>query len=198
MLKGARREHKTVMEIARFYTDAFFADCRKLNIKTPGRGPACHRLHRRLHQDRLRPHRKGQRLCGGGQRLLRHLHTGSLLCLQRPQRGGPGRGRPGGRGGGHQQAEQERLRPLVHQVQVRGPGAQVGFSLGNGLSRLAHRVLRHLHEVQRRVPGPPLRRRGQRLPPPHQRDRPVRELPGPPLVHPLVPCGTSEHRATAR
>ena len=35
MLKGARREHKTVMEIAKYYTDAFFDDCRKLNIKTP-------------------------------------------------------------------------------------------------------------------------------------------------------------------
>jgi len=35
MLKGAKREHKTVMEIARFYTDAFFKDCAKLNIKTP-------------------------------------------------------------------------------------------------------------------------------------------------------------------
>ena len=35
MLKGARREHKTVMEIAKFYTDAFFEDCRKLNIKKP-------------------------------------------------------------------------------------------------------------------------------------------------------------------
>lgn len=35
MLKGAKREHKTVMEIAKFYTDAFFADCQKLNIKTP-------------------------------------------------------------------------------------------------------------------------------------------------------------------
>ncbi len=35
MLKGARREHKTVMEIAQFYTDAFFEDCRKLNIKRP-------------------------------------------------------------------------------------------------------------------------------------------------------------------
>ena len=35
MLKGARREHKTVMEIAQYYTDAFFADCRKLNIKRP-------------------------------------------------------------------------------------------------------------------------------------------------------------------
>ena len=35
MLKGAQREHKTVMEIAKFYTDAFFADCKKLNIKMP-------------------------------------------------------------------------------------------------------------------------------------------------------------------
>ncbi|MCM1149776.1 MAG: cysteine--tRNA ligase [Butyricicoccus sp.] len=35
MLKGAKREHKSVMEIAKFYTDAFFDDCRKLNIKTP-------------------------------------------------------------------------------------------------------------------------------------------------------------------
>ena len=35
MLKGARREHKTVMEIAQFYTDAFFADCEKLNIRRP-------------------------------------------------------------------------------------------------------------------------------------------------------------------
>lgn len=35
MLKGAKREHKTVMEIAQFYTDAFFADCKKLNIKKP-------------------------------------------------------------------------------------------------------------------------------------------------------------------
>ena len=35
MLKGAKREHKTVLEIAKFYTDRFFDDCKKLNIKTP-------------------------------------------------------------------------------------------------------------------------------------------------------------------
>ena len=35
MLAGAKREHKSVMEIAKFYTDAFFSDCKKLNIKTP-------------------------------------------------------------------------------------------------------------------------------------------------------------------
>ena len=35
MLKGAKREHKSVMEIAKFYTDAFFADCKALNMRAP-------------------------------------------------------------------------------------------------------------------------------------------------------------------
>ena len=35
MLKGAKREKKTVLQIAEYYTDAFFADCKKLNIKRP-------------------------------------------------------------------------------------------------------------------------------------------------------------------
>ena len=35
MLAGAKREHKSVMEIAKFYTDAFFSDAAKLNIRTP-------------------------------------------------------------------------------------------------------------------------------------------------------------------
>ena len=32
MLKGAKREHKTVMEIAKCYTEAIFSNCQKLNI----------------------------------------------------------------------------------------------------------------------------------------------------------------------
>ena len=35
MLKGAKREKKTVMEIAQFYTDCFVEDCKKLNIRRP-------------------------------------------------------------------------------------------------------------------------------------------------------------------
>ena len=35
MLKGAKREKKTVLEIAEFYKDAFFNDCTKLNIRKP-------------------------------------------------------------------------------------------------------------------------------------------------------------------
>lgn len=35
MLAGAKREHKSVMEIAQFYRKAFFDDCDKLNIMAP-------------------------------------------------------------------------------------------------------------------------------------------------------------------
>lgn len=35
MLKGAKRENKTVMEVAAYYTSAFFKDCEKLNIRKP-------------------------------------------------------------------------------------------------------------------------------------------------------------------
>ncbi len=35
MLSGAKREKKTVMEIAKYYTDVFFDDCKKLNIDKP-------------------------------------------------------------------------------------------------------------------------------------------------------------------
>lgn len=35
MIAGAKREHKTVMQIAEFYTKSFFADCDRLNIKKP-------------------------------------------------------------------------------------------------------------------------------------------------------------------
>ena len=35
MALGASREHKTVWEIAKFYEDSFFEDCKKLNIKRP-------------------------------------------------------------------------------------------------------------------------------------------------------------------
>ena len=35
MLKGAKRENKSVLDIAKFYTEAFFNDCIELNIKRP-------------------------------------------------------------------------------------------------------------------------------------------------------------------
>ena len=35
MVKGAKREHKTVLEIAKYYTQCFFNDLKKLNVKKP-------------------------------------------------------------------------------------------------------------------------------------------------------------------
>ena len=193
MLKGAKREHKTVMEIAQYYTDAFFEDCRKLNIKTPRRGAARHRpASTTISRSSPSCWTPATPTLAGGNVYFDTCKLEQLLCLQRPRRGGPGRGRPRGRGGGHQQAQQERLRPVVHQVQVRGSGPEVGLSLGRGLSRLAHRVLRHLHEVQL----------GEYLDlhcggidnafPHHTNEIAQSEsLSGPPLVPPVVPCATT-------
>lgn len=50
MLAGAKREHKSVMDIAAFYTDAFFADCEKLHIKRPDVvEPATNCIHEFIH-----------------------------------------------------------------------------------------------------------------------------------------------------
>ena len=65
MLKGAKREHKSVIEIAKFYTDAFFADCAKLNIKRPG-----YRVHPGVHRPGPDAAGQGVCLCGRGERLF--------------------------------------------------------------------------------------------------------------------------------
>lgn len=44
MLKGAKREHKTVMEIAKFYTDAFLRTA-KIKHQDTGRCGTCNELH---------------------------------------------------------------------------------------------------------------------------------------------------------
>jgi len=50
MLKGAKREHKTVLEIADFYTKAFFADLKDLNIRMPDvTEPATHCIDEFIH-----------------------------------------------------------------------------------------------------------------------------------------------------
>lgn len=45
MVKGAKREHKTVMEIAQYYTDAFFADCKNAEHQAPGCRTAGNGMH---------------------------------------------------------------------------------------------------------------------------------------------------------
>ena len=52
--------------------------------------------------------------------------------------------------------------------------AGLGVALGEGPPGLAHRVLGHGRRAPRHPHRPARRRQGPRLPPPHQRDRPVR------------------------
>ncbi len=66
MLAGAKREHKSVLEIADFYTKAFFEDCKKLNIKMPDVvEPATHCIPEFIQMvDALL--KKGYAYCAGG------------------------------------------------------------------------------------------------------------------------------------
>ena len=120
------------MEIAQFYTDAFFDDCRKLNIKTPdvvqpatGCIDEYIKIVSRL-MDTGYAYFAGGNVYFDTSKLARYYvfndHDEEDLAV----------GVREGRGGGHQQAQQERLRPLVHKEQVRGPGPQVGLPLGRG------------------------------------------------------------------
>ena len=87
MLKGAKREHKTVMEIAQFYTDAFFEDCRRLNIKTPDvvqPATGCIDEYIKIVSKLMDT---GYAYFARRQRVLRHLQAGAVLRLQRPRRG---------------------------------------------------------------------------------------------------------------
>ena len=193
MLKGAQREHKTVMEIAQFYTDAFFEDCRKLNIKTPDvvqPATGCIDEYIKIVSKLLDT---GYAYFAGGNvyfdtsKLERYYvfndHDEEDLAV-------------GVREGVEEDPNKRNKNDFVlwfTKSKFEDQALKWDSPWGVGLSGLAHRVLRHLPEVQWGVSGSPLRRRGQRLPPPHQRDRPVRELPGPSLVPPVVPRPSPEY-----
>lgn len=70
MLIGAKRENRTVMEIADFYTKAFFEDCKKLNIKKTGNGGTRHKLYKRVHIYDRSPFGKRVRLYFRRQRIF--------------------------------------------------------------------------------------------------------------------------------
>ena len=84
------------------------------------------------------------------------------------------RGHGPGRGGGilEPQGGAPRLRPL--ESDQGGRGHQLGVALGPGAARLAHRVLGDGRAGAGRLVRRPRRRLGPRLPPPRERDRPVR------------------------
>ena len=99
MLKGAKREHKSVMEIAQFYTDAFFDDCRKLNIKRPDVvEPATNCIASYIAMiSRLLE--RGYAYLAGGNVYFDTSKLEKILCLPRSQGRGLGGWSPGRRGG---------------------------------------------------------------------------------------------------
>ncbi len=193
MLKGARREHKSVMEIAKFYTDAFFADCEKLHIKRPDVvEPAtnCIGEYIKIVESLLE---KGYAYQAGGNVYFDTSKLSQYYVFNDHKEEDLAVGVREGVEEDTNKRNKERLCPLVHQVQIRRPGTEVGFPLGRRLYRLAYRVHRHLHQASGGGPGYPLRRHRQRLPASYKRDRPVRELSGAQVVQLLVPCAASEY-----
>ena len=194
MLKGAKREHKTVMEIAQFYTDAFFEDCRKLNIRKPDTvQPATGCIDEYIKiisglLDKGYAYQAGGNVYFDSSKLERYYvfndHDEEDLAV-------------GVREGVEEDTNKRNKNDFVlwfTKSKFEDQALKWDSPLGGGLPRLAHRVLRHLPEIQRGVPGPALRRHRQRLPPPHQRDRPEREFYWPPLVQAVVPCPPPEHQ----
>ena len=193
MLKGARREHKTVMEIAKFYTDAFFDDCRRLNIRIPDViEPATGCIPEFIHMIEVLLE-KGYAYQAGGNVYFDTSKLREYYVFNKHEEEDL---MVGVREGVEEDVNKRNKNDFVlwFTKSKFEAGAQVGFSLGRGLSRLAYRVLLHLHEALRRISGHPLRRHRQCLPPPHQRDRPERSLSGAQVVQFLVPCAPSQRR----
>ena len=188
MLKGARREHKTVMEIAKFYTDAFFEDCRKLNIKRPDvvqPATGCIDEYIKIITKLLDT---GYAYIAGGNvyfdtsKLEKYYvfndHKEEDLAV-------------GVREGVEEDTNKRNKNDFVlwftkskFEDQALKWDSPWGVGYPGWHIECSGISIKYL----RRVSGYPLRRHRQCVPAPHQRDRPVGELPRPPLVQLLVPC----------
>lgn len=138
MLKGARREHKTVMEIAKFYTDAFFGDCRKLNIKIPDIvEPATNCIDDFIKMvSGLLDH--GYAYAAGGNVYFDTSKLKEYYVFNKHNEEDLAVGVREGVEAERKQEKQSRFRPLVHEIEIRFAGAQVGQPVGRGLSGMAH------------------------------------------------------------
>ena len=183
MLKGARREHKTVMEIAKFYTDAFFDDCRKLNIKRPDvvqPATGCIDEYIKIITKLLDT---GYAYIEGGNVYFDTSKLEKYYIFNEHKEEDLAVGVRDGE-------EEDTNKRNKNDNLLRYTNTN---SLGRRLSRLAHRMLRYFPQVSGRGSGYPLRRHRQCVPAPHQRDRAVGKLHRPPLVQLLDACHASEY-----
>ena len=152
MVKGAKREHKTVMEIAQYYTDAFFADCKKLNIKRPDvvqPATGCIDEYIKIIEKLMDT---GYAYFAGGNvyfdtsRLDHYYvfndHDEDDLAV-------------GVREGVEEDTNKRNKNDFVlwfTKSKFENQALEMGFPVGRRLSGMAHRVLRYLHEIQWRIP----------------------------------------------
>ena len=172
---AARRERRTIWEIAEHYTEAFKADLARLRVGRAGAVVEGDRPHPADDRVRRGARPRGLVLRAAERPLLRHVPRRRLRQARPSRRRGPARGRPGrGRRG---QAQPDRLRRVAHRRSGRAAADGVGLAVGPGRAGLAPRVLGDVD----RAPRPPLRhphrRRRPHPDPPHQRDRPERGVP---------------------
>ena len=180
MLKGARREHKTVMEIAQFYTDAFFEDCRKLNIKRPDvvqPATGCIDEYIKIITKLLDT---GYAYIAGGNvyfdtsKLEKYYvfneHKEEDLAV-------------GVREGVEEDTNKRNKNDFVlwfTKSKFEDQALKWDSPWGVGYPGWHIECSGISHQVPRRISRYPLRRHRQRFPAPHERDRAVRELPRPP------------------
>ncbi len=169
MEKGARRTGKSAWEIAQLYTEAFLADMKRAQHR--GRRRCCaaatdhiaeqiafiadiekngftYRTSDGIYFDTAKQPDYGH---------LARLDVKGLEAGKRVELG--------------EKRHVDRLRAVEVLAAGREAADGVGQPVGQGLSRLAHRVLGDGAEVSRRLLRHPLRRRGPHPRPPHERDR---------------------------
>ena len=148
MEKGSRRTGKSAWEIAQLYTDAFVVDMKRLDIEDADGAvqgdrphPRADRVHRRHREERLHvPHLR--------RHLFRHREAERLRLSRAARRQGTG-SRQARRA--RRKAPRHRLRAVEVLATRRETADGVGQPVGQGLSRLAHRVLGDGAEIPRRL-----------------------------------------------
>ena len=159
MEKGAAREGKSVWDIAKFYTDAFMADWHRLNIQEPTRWtPATQHIQEQIDlvktlEEKGYTYRtsdgiyfdslKFPRYADFARLDVENLRKGSRIDMGEKHNATDFAHRHG------RKEERHRLCPV--EVQPEGQEARHGMGqpVGRWIPRLAHRMLRHGHEVQR-------------------------------------------------
>ena len=171
MLVQARLEDRSPAEIAAYYTEAYLADAAAFNLQPAADYPRASDYVPQMQELVARLLERGNA----------YEVDGNVYFAVESF---PGYGRLSGNTleqlrAGHRQAEPDPRKRhhadfALWKAAGPGPARQVAVALGRRLPGLAHRVLGHVPGHPGRAHRPPHRRRGQRLPPPRGRDRPVR------------------------